>query len=65
MVSPITEENIYLEFELFFKDLMKYADEDYLSSEQAMGVVMQNISFAKAGFKESLLAAFGLLERDL
>ena len=56
--SPITEENIYLEFELFFKDLMKYADEDYLSSEQAMGVVMQNTSFAKAGFKESFVSSF-------
>lgn len=56
--SPITEENIYLEFEIFFKDLMKYADDNFLSSEQSMGVVLQNTAFAKAGFKESFVSSF-------
>lgn len=56
--SPITEDNIYKEFEFFFKDLMKYADEGYLTSEQAMGVIIKNTSFAKAGFKESFVSSF-------
>ena len=60
--SPITEENIYLEFELFFIDLMKYADEDYLSSEQAMGVVMQEYFICQMASRNLLLAAFGLLK---
>ena len=56
--SPITSQNIYKEFEIFFKDLMSYADEEYLNSEQAMGVSMNSKAFAKAGFKESFVSSF-------
>ena len=55
--SPITSKNIYKEFEIFFKDLMSYADEEYLNSEQAMGVSM-NSELVKAGFKESFVSSF-------
>lgn len=56
--SPITSKNIYKEFSIFFKDLMSYADDEYLSSEQAMGVSMNSKAFAKAGFKESFVSSF-------
>ena len=56
--SPITSENIYLEFETFFNQIMKYADSDYLESEKSMGVKIVNNAFAKAGFKESFVSSF-------
>ena len=63
--SPITSKNIYKEFEIFFKDLMSYADEEYLNSEQAMGVSMNSKAFAKAGFKESFVIVSGRQEERL
>lgn len=56
--SPITSENISLEFSKFFQQLMDYADSSYLSSEKSMGVKFQNNAFAKAGFKESFVSSF-------
>ena len=56
--SPITSKNIYKKISIFFKDLMSYADDEYLSSEQAMGVSMNSKAFAKAGFKESFVSSF-------
>ena len=56
--SPITAENIYLEFETFFNQIMEYTDSDYLESEKSMGVKIVNNAFAKAGFKESFVSSF-------
>ncbi|MDB4604168.1 helicase-related protein [Acidimicrobiia bacterium] len=56
--SPITTENIYLEFEKFFEQIMEYTDSNYLESEKIMGVKIQNTAFAKAGFKESFVSSF-------
>ena len=56
--SPITSENIYLEFESFFNQIMEYTDTDYLESEKIMGVKIVNNAFAKAGFKESFVSSF-------
>ena len=56
--SPITAENISLDFSKFFEQIMSYTDSSYLLSEKSMGVQMQNNAFAKAGFKESFVSSF-------
>ena len=56
--NPITSENINLEFESFFNQIMEYTDSDYLESEKSMGVKIVNNAFAKAGFKESFVSSF-------
>ena len=56
--TPIKEEDIYQEFEIFYNELMRYADENYLLAEKTMGKQLSTTAFAKAGFKQSFVSSF-------
>ena len=47
--TPIEEKDIYQEFEIFYNELMRYADENYLLAEKTMGKQLSTTAFAKAG----------------
>ena len=56
--TPIKEEDVYHEFEIFYNELMRYADSNYLLAEKAMGKSLSTTAFAKAGFKQSFVSSF-------
>jgi ABC-type transporter MlaC component len=56
--TPIKEKDIYQEFEIFYNELMRYADENYLLAEKTMGKQLSTTAFAKAGFKQSFVSSF-------
>ena len=56
--TPIKENDIYHEFEIFYNELMRYADTNYLLAEKSMGKSLSTTAFAKAGFKQSFVSSF-------
>ena len=62
--TPITSDDIYYEFEIFYNELMRYADSNYLLAEKSMGKQLATTAFAKSGFKQSFVSSFySALER--